>query len=214
MADLFKNIVSSFGFMDWMIIGIVCLLLLLLLLKNGKPNIQKLTARDDVRGYSLVYADQKQGKKHEEDFGKLLYSAKYELQGKPDYVFQSPFLKKIVPVELKSGAIDEEEMPHHGDLLQLGAYFLILEDVYGQKPPFGRIVYQDYMFEIRNTAKIRNEVLSTMKEMREMLQYGVGKAKPSFANCRPCVCNGTVCEFSETEIFKGEEEQDDSCREE
>ena len=79
--------------MDWVIIGIVCLLLLLLLLKNGKPNIQKLTARDDVRGYSLVYADQKQGKKHEEDFGKLLYSAKYELQGKPDYVFQSPFLK-------------------------------------------------------------------------------------------------------------------------
>ena len=214
MADLFKNIVGSLGLMDWAILVVFGLLLLLLLLKKGKPNIQKLTARDDVRGYALIYADQKQGKKHEEDFGKLLYSAKYELQGKPDYIFQSPVLKKVVPVELKSGVIDEEEMPHHGDLLQLGAYFLILEDVYGQKPPFGRIVYQDYMFEIRNTAKIRNEVLSTMKEMREMLQYGIGKAKPSFATCRPCVCNGTVCEFSETEIFKGEEEQDDSCREE
>lgn len=214
MAELFKNLVSSFGIADWVIIIIVCLLLLLLFAKNAKPNIQKLTARDDVRGYSLIYADQKQGKRHEEDFGKLLYSAKYELQGKPDYVFQSPILKKIVPVELKSGEIDEEDMPHQGDLLQLGAYFLILEDVYGQKPPFGRIVYQDYMFEIRNTAKIRNEVLATMKEMREMLQYGVGKAKPSFATCRPCVCNGTVCQFSETEIVKGEEEQDDSCREE
>ena len=214
MAELFKNLVSSFGIADWAIIIIVCLLLLLLFAKNAKPNIQKLTARDDVRGYSLIYADQKQGKRHEEDFGKLLYSAKYELQGKPDYVFQSPILKKIVPVELKSGEIDEEDMPHHGDLLQLGAYFLILEDVYGQKPPFGRIVYQDYMFEIRNTAKIRNEVLATMKDMREMLQYGGGKAKPSFATCRPCVCNGTVCQFSETEIVKGEEEQDDSCREE
>ena len=214
MAELFKNIISSFGIADWAIIVIVCLLLLLLLVKKGKPNVQKLTARDDVRGYALIYADQKQGKRHEEDFGKLLYSAKYELQGKPDYVFQSPILKKIVPVELKSGEIDEEDMPHHGDLLQLGAYFLILEDVYGQKPPFGRIVYQDYMFEIKNTAKLRNEVLGIMKEMREMLQYGVGKAKPSFATCRPCVCNGTVCEFSETEIFKGDEEQDDSCREE
>ena len=214
MADWFKNIVGSFGMMDWVILIVVGLLFLLLLLKKGKPNIQKLTARDDVRGYALIYADQKQGKKHEEDFGKLLYSAKYELQGKPDYIFQSPVLKKVVPVELKSGVIDEEEMPHHGDLLQLGAYFLILEDVYGQKPPFGRIVYQDYMFEIKNTAKIRNEVLSTMKEMREMLQYGVGKAKPSFVTCRPCVCNGTVCQFSETEIVKGEEEQDDSCREE
>lgn len=214
MAELFENMVSRFGFADWAIIVIAGLLGLLLLLKKGKPKIQKLTARDDVRGYALVYADQKQGKKHEEDFGKLLYSAKYELQGKPDYVFQSPILKKIVPVELKSGSIGEEELPHHGDLLQLGAYFLILEDVYGQKPPFGRIVYQDYMFEIKNTAKVRNEVLSTMKEMRDMLQYGVGKAKPSFATCRPCVCNGTVCQFSETEIFKGDEEQDDSCREE
>ncbi|WP_405729188.1 CRISPR-associated protein Cas4 [Anaerotignum sp.] len=214
MAELFENMVSRFGFADWAIIAIAGLLGLLLLLKKGKPKIQKLTARDDVRGYALIYADQKQGKKHEEDFGKLLYSAKYELQGKPDYVFQSPILKKIVPVELKSGSIGEEELPHHGDLLQLGAYFLILEDVYGQKPPFGRIVYQDYMFEIKNTAKIRNEVLSTMKEMRDMLQYGAGKAKPSFATCRPCVCNGTVCQFSETEIVKGEEEQDDSCREE
>ena len=133
MAELFKDIISSFGMMDWAIIIVVCLLLFLLLINNGKPNIQKLTARDDVRGYSLIYADQKQGKRHEEDFGKLLYSAKYELQGKPDYVFQSPILKKIVPVERKSGEIDEEDMPHHGDLLQLGAYFLMLEDVYGQQ---------------------------------------------------------------------------------
>ena len=171
MAELFKQIISSFGITDWAIIGIVCLLLLLLLVKKGKPNIQKLTARDDVRGYSLIYADQKQGKRNEEDFGKLLYSAKYELQGKPDYVFQSPFLKKIVPVELKSGEIDEEELPHHGDLLQLGAYFLILEDVYGQKPPFGRIVYQDYMFEIRNTAKLRNEAcrVSTLKDLNLLI---------------------------------------------
>lgn len=214
MAELFKNIVNSFGIADWTILLIVGLLLLLLLVKHAKPNIQKLTARDDVRGYSLIYADQKQGRKGETDFGKLLYSAKYELQGKPDYIFQSLFLKKIVPVELKSGSIEDEEAPHHGDLLQLGAYFLILEDVYGQKPPFGRIVYQDYMFEIKNTAKIRNEVLSIMKEMRDMLQYGVGKAKPDFATCRPCICNGTVCQFSETKIIKGEEEQDDSCREE
>ena len=200
MADWFKNIVESLGLTDWVIIGIVFLLAVLLLAKNARPAIRKLTARDDVRGYALIYADQKQGRKGEADFGKLLYSAKYELQGKPDYVFQSSISKKIVPVELKSGSIGEEELPLHGDLLQLGAYFLILEDVYGRKPAFGRIVYQDYMFEIKNTARVRNEVLGTMKEMREMLQYGVGKAKPSFAHCRPCVCNGTVCQFSETEI--------------
>ena len=106
---------------DWLILGMVLLLAVLLLVKYAKPAIRKMTARDDVAGYALIYADQKQGRRGEEDFGKLLYSAKYELQGKPDYVFQSRFSKKIVPVELKSGSIDEEELPHHGDLLQLGA---------------------------------------------------------------------------------------------
>lgn len=200
MAEWFKIFLSSLGATDWMIVAVIFLLVVLLLVKHGRPGIRKLTARDDVRGYALIYADQKQGRKGEKDFGKLLYSAKYELQGKPDYVFRSRFGGKIVPVELKSGSIDEEEEPHHGDFLQLGAYFLILEDVYGKRPAFGRIVYQDYMFEIKNTAKVRNEVLGTMKEMQEMLQYGVGKPKNSFAHCRPCVCNGTVCPFSETEI--------------
>ena len=41
MADWFKNIVSGFGLMDWVILIVVGLLFLLLLLKKGKPNIQK-----------------------------------------------------------------------------------------------------------------------------------------------------------------------------
>lgn len=155
-----------------------------------------MTARDDIRGYALIYADQKAGGRGTEDFGKLLYSAKYELQGKPDYVFRSRVLGKIAPVELKSGSIGEEEKPHYGDYLQLCTYFLILEDVYGKRPAFGRLVYQDYMFEVKNTAKVRREVLQTVTEMREMLKYGVGTPKNSFAHCRPCICNGTVCTFS------------------
>lgn len=199
-AAYVKDIWNAFGIMDWVIVFVLFLLTLLLLVKRGNPKMRKLPAKDDVWGYTLIYADQKQGKKGEQDFGKLLYSAKYELQGKPDYVFRSRLGRRIVPVELKSGKIGDEDVPHHGDFLQLGAYFLILEDVYGKKPIFGRIVYQDYMFEIKNTAKVRNEVLRTMKEMREMLQYGTGKPKNSFAHCRPCVCNGTVCPFSEAEI--------------
>lgn len=204
MAEWFDQMGSRLTPADGIIVVVICLLAALLFFKNAKPKLQKLTARDDIRGYTLIYADQKKGGKGQEDFGKLLYSAKYELQGKPDYVFQSPIRRQIVPVELKSGSIGEDELPHHGDYLQLCAYFLLLEDVYGQKPPFGRLVYRDYMFEIKNTRKVRNEVLQTMKEMREMLEYGYGKANPSFSHCRPCICNGTVCEFSETEIGKGE----------
>ena len=185
---------------DWLLLGIVALLAVLLLLKHARPALRKMTARDDIPGYALLYADQKHGRGATEDFGKLLYSAKYDLQGKPDYVFSSRLFRKIVPVELKSGSIGEAEEPHHGDYLQLAAYFLILEDVYGKKPAFGRLVYRDYMFEIKNTAKIRREVLTTVKDMRQMLIDGIAEPKPSFAHCRPCVCNGTVCRFSETEI--------------
>ena len=101
-----------------------------------------------------------------------------------------------MPVELKSGRIGDAPEPHRGDYLQLAAYFLLLEDVYGKRPRFGRLVYADYMFEIRNTAGVRREVLRTMAEMRQMLETGEGRAECSFIHCRHCVCNGTVCEFS------------------
>ena len=165
-----------------MLLCVAVLLAVLLCIRHGRPALKKLTARDDIPGYALLYADRKQDKN--KDFGRLLYSAKYDLQGRPDYVFCSRLLGRIVPVELKSGCIGEAEEPHHGDFLQLAAYFLILEDVYGKRPAYGRLVYRD---------------------------YGIAEPKPSFAHCRPCVCNGTVCQFSETEI---EGVNDDSCREE
>lgn len=206
-----KTIGTDISAADVVLLCVVALLALLLLIRHGRPALKKLTARDDIPGYALLYADQKHGKGATEDFGKLLYSAKYDLQGKPDYVFSSRLLGRIVPVELKSGCIGEAEEPHHGDFLQLAAYFLILEDVYGKKPAYGRLVYRDYMFEIKNTARVRREVLATVQEMRQMLKDGIAEPKPSFAHCRPCICNGTVCRFSETEI---EGVKNDSCREE
>lgn len=208
MVEWVKNIGNGVELADVFLLAVFVLLALLLLLKRMGSAVRRLPAREDMPRYALIYADQKQGRGGKENFGKLLYSAKYELQGKPDYVFCSRICKKIVPVELKSGNIGEAEEPHRGDLLQLGAYFLILEDVYGKKPAKGRIVYRDGMFEIKNTAKIRREVLTTVKEMREMLQYGTGRAKPDFAHCRPCICNGTVCRFSATEIEGAEHDSD------
>lgn len=177
-------------------IAAVFLLILCLLLRKGGARLRKLPARDTLPGYVLIYADQKGGAAGQEDFGKLLYSARYGLQGKPDYVFRRRLGGRVVPVELKSGRIGDALEPHWGDFLQLGAYFLLLEDVYGRRPAFGRLVYADYMFEIRNTAGIRREVLRTMEEMRAMLETGEGRAECSFVHCRHCVCNGTVCEFA------------------
>lgn len=182
---------------DMLYLALGGLLLLVLLGKRLRHRrLRKMPARDDMPGYALLYADQKREGRGTEDFGKLLYSEKYDIQGKPDYVFCSRILGRIVPMELKSGSIGEAPCPHEGDYLQLAAYFLILEDVYGKRPAFGRLVYQDYMFEIRNTRRVRRDVIRTLREMEKMLHSGVGQPKNSFSHCRPCICNGTVCAFS------------------
>ena len=198
-------ILSKCSAVDVCVIGVAVLIVVLLFQRKRRWKIRKMPASDTMLGFQLIYADQKSGKK-ESDFGKLLYSAEFELQGKPDYIFRQRITGQLVPMELKSGFIRDKTVPHHGDLLQLGAYFLIIEDVYGRRPKYGTLVYQDYMFVVKNTRSLRQEIQKTTKQMREMLRYGNAKANNSFANCRFCICNGTVCKYSDTEIVGGNED--------
>lgn len=181
----------------WLVcVGIVVLCLGYVLFVR-KRQLQKFPRKDGMWGFTLIYADQKHGGKKQENFGKLLYSQTYDLQGKPDYVFRRMGGKTIVPVELKSGAIGMDKLPHKGDYMQLAAYFLLLEDVYGVRPKYGWLKYRDYMFFVRNTRKVRKEVKQTMAQMRQMLYDGKGVAQASYAKCRPCVCSTTVCPYSQ-----------------
>lgn len=188
MYDEFFNFTFIF-------ISLILILLRILFLCSKKKRPSKLS----MIGYKIVYTDQKEKTKLKGvDYGVILYSAKYDIQGKPDYIFKSVFGSNFVPVEIKSGLIKNEPMPHKGDFMQLAAYFLLIEDVYGVKPKFGMLIYKDYMFKIRNTARIRKEVLKQLHEMRQMLETGKGRIpEPSFVKCRYCVCNHTVCKFCE-----------------
>lgn len=205
--------IANISWADLFFLGMLLILLLLIFFRRNNWHMKKLPSSNRMEGYTLVYADQKQGNKKEENYGKLLHSPENELQGKPDYIYKKRFGKGIVPVELKSGSIGDDPLPHRGDLLQLAAYFLILEDVYKVRPKFGRLIYKDYMFVVKNTKSLRKEVRDTTKEMREMLIYGVGKANASFVSCRFCICKGTVCTHSETKIFGGKANES-SCGEE
>ena len=60
---------------------------------------------------------------------KMLRSEKHDLRGKPDYIFKNIFTRRLVPMELKSGEVADG--PHHGDIMQLAAYFLIIEEAMG-----------------------------------------------------------------------------------
>jgi len=141
-----------------------------------------------VRFASPIYSDEKGTK--------LLVAPKLQLQGKPDYIFETWFSKKKVPLEIKSGILKEDE-PHIGDVYQLAAYFLIIEEVYGKRPPYGKLVYANKTFKIKNTFKIRKQLDQTLIQMRNMLEGNSRlQAEPSFIKCKNCICKMTVCEFN------------------
>ena len=155
-----------------------------------QPAIKIKEPKLGVFGAQVIYSD--------EDGGKLLKSEKYDLQGKPDYIFQTMLGGSYIPVELKSTKLKEEDVfPHEGDLMQLVAYFLIIEDLYGKRPKNGRLVYNNRMFIIKNTRSLRRQLKRYLKEMRQMIKTGQGQADPSFPKCKNCVCRDTVCIWNE-----------------
>ncbi len=171
------------------ILGLICIGSIVCFVKSRKARI-KVKHKSEVgqRGARLLYTDEKGGK--------LLYAPTYGLQGKPDYIFQSLLTGRYIPFEIKSGKC-KEDYPHEGDLMQLVAYFLIIEALYGKKPPFGKLVYANKTFKVPNTRRLRRELLTLCDEMRTMLADGSTPrvAEPSYVKCRNCVCQKTVCEW-------------------
>lgn len=161
-------------------------------------SVKKMPVKIAPPGCRLFYTDQKETKKRANVvYGEILFGRRYGLKGKPDYIFQHVVTGSLVPVEIKSGSIGESTVPHSGDKMQLIAYFLLLEDVFHKKPRYGRLVYRDCMFEIKNTAAHRRQAKKTLTAMRRMLRTGEGEAAPQYAKCRRCICQGTVCRFCE-----------------
>ncbi len=92
--------------------------------------------------------------------------------------------------------IKSRSLPPRGPFLshqvQLWAYCLLLEEVTGDPPPFGLLVYGDGSeLEIPWDARARSEVLSLLHRVRS--PYG-GEADPGWAKCGACVyrphCDG------------------------
>jgi CRISPR-associated exonuclease Cas4 len=108
----------------------------------------------------LIYADTRQ---HWRPTDTPLYSATYQLTGKPDYLVETN--KGIIPVEVKSTAAPE--IPYLGHLLQLAAYCLLVEETTDRTPPHGLLKYADALYEVDFTLELRRELLHTMAEMRQ-----------------------------------------------
>ncbi len=94
-----------------------------------------------------------------------LYSARYGLSGRPDYLLRRS--GALVPVEVKPGR--QAQQPYESDLMQLAAYCLLLEEQYGQAPPYGLLRYAEQSFRLEYTPDVRATLLELLAEMRDLL---------------------------------------------
>ena len=67
--------------------------------------------------------------------------------------------------------------------------------MYMKRPKEGRLVYNNYMFIIKNTRSLRRKVKQILADMRDMLKTGEQNVNPSYVKCRYCICRDTVCEY-------------------
>jgi CRISPR-associated exonuclease Cas4 len=111
-----------------------------------------------------------------------LYSERLKLVGRPDRIVRQGEL--LIPEEWKSS-----KRVNDGHRLQLGTYFLLIEEKFGARPPFGVVVLGDgSRVEVKNSDELRSKVLSIAEKIREhrrKIREEIPVRQPA-AKCRAC----------------------------
>jgi CRISPR-associated exonuclease Cas4 len=111
-----------------------------------------------------------------------LYSERYGLVGRPDRIVRKG--EHLIPEEWKSAKRANER--HR---FQLGTYFLLIEEEYGVRPPFGVVVLGDgSRVEVKNTEELRSKVLAIAERIRaarRAIRDEIPVRQPA-AKCRAC----------------------------
>ncbi len=112
-----------------------------------------------------------------------LMSYRYGLVGKPDYLLETR--AGLIPVELKPSR--RAKTPYAGDLMQLAAYCLLVEDATQQAPPYGLLRYATHTFRMPYTAAVRAHLLALLDELRQDRDADeVARSHQQAARCRGC----------------------------
>ncbi len=96
-----------------------------------------------------------------------LFSARYNLSGRPDYIVRGKEGLAVVEVKPLRNAV----RPYESDLMQLAAYCLLLEEDWGETPHFGLLRYSDKTFRVEWTPELKTGLLNILEEMRELLVF-------------------------------------------
>lgn len=131
----------------------------------------------------LVYVDTTRWRPVE----RPLFSRSHRLTGRPDYLVQSG--RELIPVEVKSGHAPANG-PYTSHILQLTAYCLLVEEMYGRRPSHGIIRYADgadQAYEIDFTSALEEKLLSVLDEMRCKLAVGdAPRDHKEVVRCKAC----------------------------
>jgi CRISPR-associated exonuclease Cas4 len=114
----------------------------------------------------------------------VLYSSSLQLSGRPDYLVEERD-GSLIPVEVKSGSAPRR--PHQGHVLQLAAYCLLVEEVYGIRPSHGIIQYRDNAFAVTYSEELEDDLLDLLADMREdMFEDDIGRSHDDGRRCVRC----------------------------
>jgi CRISPR-associated exonuclease Cas4 len=131
----------------------------------------------------VVYVDSRAWRKPPEP----LRAPTYGLVGRPDFILRQG--RVTIPVESKPMRHAEE--PYPADVLQLGAYCLLIEESSGHPPPHGLLVYSERTFEIPFDEGLRRAVVKTLDEMRQAEgRSNVRRSHDQPARCARCGMQG------------------------
>lgn len=162
--------------MNGVLAAAVALLLGGLLLLWGSSRLRRHTGLPAGR---VIYTDTRAW----QECPKPLYAASANLAGKPDYLIKR--WGYVIPVEVKTCRAPVE--PYRSHVLQLAAYCLLVEEVYGHRPPYGVIHYPERTFSIRYTQALQDELLDTLEWMREdYTATDVARSHNDALRCRYC----------------------------
>ena len=112
-----------------------------------------------------------------------LRSVAHGLVGRPDFLIEE--LGALVPVEVKPTR--RAHRPYEGDLLQLAAYCLLVEEETGRRPPYGVLVYETARWEVPWCSDARERLLDALGALRsDGRARDVPRSHDQPARCAAC----------------------------
>jgi len=156
--------------MDQSIIFII-LLVALLLLAIGAILLaasSRFGRKSGMPRGEVIYEDAS-GRGQEQFVSKRLLMA-----GKPDYLMKDRN-GDLIPVEVKSSNAPRAGRPYESHLMQLAAYFLLLEDVLQRPVPYGLIRYRNRTLRVANTNELRARLMDVIAQMRRLMTRDVAR---------------------------------------